>query len=554
MKPRRSIHPFHCRLSSLAIALIAFAVALTVVSPAFGAPLVVIDPGHGGIYNNARYGSFLEKQANLLLSLELSRQLYAAGFDVRFTRTTDTAITYSDLYTWHWVSEQDRWVYAPDGMSWYPDGVPRDDLQARCDVANNLGADIFISVHCNGAASAAANGTENWASTHDVLGQQLGDYVQAGVLEQTHQRDRGSGATDFYVVRWANMPSLLLESGFMSNPTEGAWLTSASWRAAYCRGVVNGISRWYATNPLRPIHSRYAGATHSETAVLASQTQWPAGADTVVLAHTLDTASAYAAPLATAKLGAPLLFADMRELTAASAAEITRLGPSRIIAFGNEIPDSVLLEAAAAAGIDPSAVTRVAGAQPTSAAAMLSAELYSADTSCGVVFASGANQNDALAAAQLAAARGEALLLANADGSLPPEAASFLAARSGKITRVTRVGVVADGAIAGLPNRQQIGDWEPNQIFGAAMLAARPWGNTWLYCFDPNTPTDALIAACAAANRTGGMTVPIPGDYMAPFTREWLENSGHRVAGTTMVGSTAVLPVSAEHYVQKAIY
>lgn len=552
MKPGRSIHAPHRRISA-ALAAAVFAAVLLLAVPAVAGPLVVVDPGHGGIYNNARYGTFLEKQANLLFAFELGRQLHAAGYDVEFTRTTDTAVTYSDRYTWHWVSEKGIWVYAPDGISSYADGVPRDDLQARCDIANERRADLFISVHCNGAASSAAHGTENWASSHDALGQELGRYVQTAVLEQTRQRDRGAGQQDFYVVRWTNMPALLLETGFMSNPTEGAWIANASWRATYTRGVVIGISRWFATNPIRPVSQRYAGSTRSGTALIASQTQWPEGADTVLLAHTLDTASAYAAPLATAQLGAPLLFVDFRELSADTAAELARLAPSRIIAFGNELSDAVLAEAAAAAGIDPAAVQRVAGTEPTSAAAELSRQLVSAETSTTLVFANGGSQNDALAGATLAAARGAALVLSRPDGSLSPESAAFLAERAGKITAVTRIGNVPDTAIADLPNRSRVGEWEPNQIFGAAALAARPSGSTWLYCFNPLVPVDSLTAACAAANRWGGVPVPIPGTYMAPFTREWLENSGDRVAVVTMVGDYGSVPVIAEHYVRKAI-
>ncbi|MRR12010.1 N-acetylmuramoyl-L-alanine amidase, partial [bacterium] len=413
MKLRRSIHipQRHLRRLVLVTGALAFSMAFIVAAPASAKPLVVVDPGHGGIYNHARYGTFLEKQANLLVAFELGRQLYAAGYDVQFTRITDTAITYGDLYTWHWADAQGLWFYERDGLSSYADGVPRDDLQARCNVANDMGADIFISVHCNGAASSAASGTENWASSHDVLGQQLGRFVQSAVLEQTHQRDRGAGQQDFYVVRWTNMPALLLETGFMSNPTEGAWIASPSWRARYVAGVVNGINRWWATNPARPIHSRYTGSTRSETAVIASQMQWPAGADTVVLAHTLDVQSAYAAPLVTARLGAPLLFADFRGLSPATAAELTRLGPSRIIALGTELTDTALAEAAAAAGIDASAVTRIAGSEPAAAAALVSASLISAETSTTLVFASGDSPGDALAGASLAAARGAALVL-----------------------------------------------------------------------------------------------------------------------------------------------
>lgn len=556
MKLSRSIHIPRSlpRATAATAAALVIAGILAFASPAFARPLVVIDAGHGGIYNHARYGTLLEKQANLLIAFELGRQLYAAGYDVQFTRITDTAITYGDLFTWHWVADRNTWVFAPDNLSSYPDGVPRDDLQGRVNIANDMGADIFISVHNNGSGAASANGTENWASSRDVLGQQLGQYVQAAVLEQTRQRNRGAGQQDFYVVRWTNMPALLLEVGFMSNPAEGSLIASPAWRARYASGVVNGVNRWWATNPVSPIRPRYAGATHSQTAVIASRTQWPSGASTVLLAHTLDIASAYAAPVATARLGAPLLYVDFRQLSPETSAELARLKPSRIVAFGSQIPDSVLAEAAAAAGIDVSAVQRIAGSEPSSAAALLSGSMISTETPTPLVFASGASQSDALAGATLAASRGAALLLSRADGSLPPEAAAFLAERAGKITEVLVIGNVPAWPVDGLPGRTTVGLWEPNQIFGAAALAARPTGGTWLYGFNPTVPTDALLAVSAAANRLGGVPVPLPGRYMAPYTREWLENSGHRVIAATMVGDFTAVPAAAEHYVQKAIY
>lgn len=552
MKPSRSsrILVRASRSRYLPVAL-AFALSLAVTVPAFARPLVVIDPGHGGPYNHARYGSFLEKDANLLIALELGRQLYASGYDVRFTRTTDTAVSYVDLPTWHWT---DHWTYAPDGVYWYSDAVPRDDLQARCDIANSLGADVFISVHCNGAASSSARGTENWASSHDILGQQLGQYVQAAVLEQTRQRDRGAGVTDFYVVRWTNMPALLVEAGFMSNSAEGAAIANATWRRAYAAGIVNGVNRWWSTAPTRPVHPRYTARTRPEAAVMASKAQWAAGADTLMLAMTSDTASALAAPLGTAKLGAPLLFADVLGITPPVAAEIARLHPSRIIALGAEVPDAVLAQAASAAGIDPSAVTRLAGAEAASTAPLLSGLTVSAETSTTIVLASATSPTEALAAASVASTCNGALLLARADGTLPPEAAAYLADHRPEIGAAIAVGTVPDGALAGLPNRVRIGSTDAMQTVAMNATVARPIGYLWLYCYNPLVPMDGIIAATAAARGAGGVAVPIAGTTgLSPYTREWLENNGDRVYAITMVGDYATLPPAVDHYVLKAI-
>ncbi len=533
---------------------VAFALALLAASPALAGPLVVIDAGHGGIYNHARYGSLTEKAANLMFALELGAQLQRAGYGVAYTRTTDTAVSMADLPTWHWIEPESRWAYVADGVIWYGDGVPRDDLQARSDVANRMGADIFISIHCNGASSSAARGTENWASANDPAGQELGRYVQGAVLEQTHQRDRGAGVQSFYVTKWANMPALLIETGFMSNPTEGRLIATPSWRATYVRGIVNGLNRWMATNPFRPIYARFSGASGSSTAVAASRLHWPAGETPVVLLASLyDPAAAFAAPLATARLGAPVLFADINGLSPEVTAEIARLRPTRIIALGTVkmLPDAFLAQAAAAAGIDPATVTRLGGTEAADVAPLLSEMVVSTETSMTVVFANAGRTTDAVSAATIAASRGAALLLTRADGSLPPEAVAFLELHSQDVTATVSVGAVPDSVSQGLPNRTRIGNGDPYATTITTAATLRPSGAVWLLAYNPASASDAVTAA-TLVTRTGSIALPVEGRVLSPYVREWLENSAWRLAGASMVGDYGTLPTLAERMIEKA--
>ncbi|MDO8848681.1 MAG: N-acetylmuramoyl-L-alanine amidase [Coriobacteriia bacterium] len=557
MKPCRSTRiPLRTsRAATVALAAAVLLVALAVASPALAGPLVAIDAGHGGPYSHARYGSLTEKAANLLFAIELGARLHEQGYGIAYTRTTDTAVCLSDIPTWHWIDAEGRWVYAPDGIVWYDDGVPRDDLQARSDVANNLGADVFISIHCNGASSSAASGTENWASANDLLGQQLGDYVQGAVLEQTGQRDRGSGVQSFYVTKWANMPALLIETGFMSNTAEGSLIASPWWRTRYVAGIVNGLNRWMASGAYAPFYPRYAGSARSSTAVIASRSLWSGGVSTMVLASVYDPVSALAAPIATARLGAPVIYADTKGLSAEAVAEVARLSPDRIIAVGSTkmLPDTFLEQAAAAAGIDASAVTRLAGTEPADVAPLLSDELASADTSMTVVFASAARTSDALAAALVAASRpGGALVLTRADWSLPPEAVAFLAAHSGDVATTVSVGPVPDAVTAGMPNRTRIGNADAGVTQVAAIGATRASGMVWLLAYNPASVSDGVVATTVAV-RTYGVTMPlVNGRILSAYQREWIENQSPRVYYTTMVGDTSVLPPVADAMIDKA--
>lgn len=556
MKLRRSIRiPARAmRLVSVGLAVAVLVGILLVASSASAAPLVVIDAGHGGPYNHARYGSLTEKAANLLFALELGSQLQASGYRVAYTRTSDTAVGMADIPTWHWIDAESRWLYAPDGIVWYSDGVPRDDLQARANVANDLGADIFISIHCNGAASTRAKGTENWASANDPLGQALGSYVQYAVLEITRQHNRGAGVQSFYVTKWSNMPALLIETGFMSNPTEGSQIASAGWRRSYVTGIVNGLNRWMATNPFRQLYPRYSGGTRSSTAVAASRAQWPGGAPTVILSSLYDPVSAYAAPLATTRLEAPILFADTKGLSPEVTAELARLHPSRIIALGSTkmLPESFLAQAASAAGIDVSAVTRMAGTEPADVAPMLSETMISSESSLTVVFASAGRTSDAMSAASIAAPRNAALILTRADGSLPPGAVAFLAAHSEEITATVSVGPVPEATLQDLPNRTRIGGGEPSITSIASFGVTRPAGTLGLFPYSTASPTDAVVASTVAI-RAQGVALPIDGRVMSPYTREWLENVYPRVQSVTMVGDFGTLPTLADYMIDKTL-
>ena len=101
---------------------------------AHGVEVVVIDPGHGGNDPGAHYGGTSEKDLTLKVALKLGKMIEEGmpGVKVVYTRKTDKAL-------------------GPDKAK---------DLQARADIANKAGGDLFISIHVNAAKSTAARGVE----------------------------------------------------------------------------------------------------------------------------------------------------------------------------------------------------------------------------------------------------------------------------------------------------------------------------------------------------------------------------------------------------------
>ena len=123
-----------------------------------GSPLVVLDPGHGGDHNGAEYGGVKEKDLNLAIASKTASLLEAEGVTVRMTRSIDQDV----------------------------------DLYARSGLANTLGADLFVSVHCNASVEhddalgiytcAYSQGTESW---------QLAQILRETMLDATGAADFG---------------------------------------------------------------------------------------------------------------------------------------------------------------------------------------------------------------------------------------------------------------------------------------------------------------------------------------------------------------------------
>ncbi|HEY8342494.1 MAG TPA: N-acetylmuramoyl-L-alanine amidase, partial [Calditerricola sp.] len=126
-------------------------------------------------------------------------------------------------------------------------------LRARTDEANAWGADCYVSLHCNAAASASAQGFEVW---HTVfVNQSKGDELARAIVKYLDQltplANRGtktklgsSGRDYLHVIRETRMPAVLVEMGFVSNAKDAAYMRSAEGQAAIAEAIARGILEW----------------------------------------------------------------------------------------------------------------------------------------------------------------------------------------------------------------------------------------------------------------------------------------------------------------------
>ena len=174
---------------------------------------VVIDPGHGGSASGACYEDILEKDITLPMSLKLRDILEEMGYNVVMTRDEDVYMT----------------------------------LTERCQVANSIGADIFVSIHCNALENNTSyQGLFTFYSTGSTLGQRLAQFVQTAAAGSTGTIDRGiQNNSDYTVLIQTDMPAILVETGFISSHEELMNLCDEDYQALMAQGIAEGIDLYF---------------------------------------------------------------------------------------------------------------------------------------------------------------------------------------------------------------------------------------------------------------------------------------------------------------------
>jgi N-acetylmuramoyl-L-alanine amidase len=195
--------------------------------------LIVIDPGHGGADSGTAHNGIVEKSVTLDIAQRLRMVLVAQGWTVRLTRESDVDP----------VSSENLAKMRADGK---PNADDRAYLQTRCDVANNLGARLFISIHVNSAPIESARGTTiYWYKPQDASFAQT---IEKNVIALAGTQDDGARHENFYVVRHTTMPAVLIETAFATNPGDVALLRQPSFLQNLAQGIANGVKA-YAGSP-----------------------------------------------------------------------------------------------------------------------------------------------------------------------------------------------------------------------------------------------------------------------------------------------------------------
>ena len=175
-----------------------------------GKIVVIIDPGHGGKDSGAiGIGGVLEKDVILPISKRITEVLERNGIQVIMTRDSDYFVT----------------------------------LPGRVTMAERANADVFVSIHANsaGANRPEVSGLETY---HYDSGLRLAQIVHSKILQSLNVRDRNVRKARFYVLRKTSMPSILVETGFLTGRDDAAKLRTSAYQNQMADAIAQGILQY----------------------------------------------------------------------------------------------------------------------------------------------------------------------------------------------------------------------------------------------------------------------------------------------------------------------
>jgi len=170
---------------------------------------IFLDPGHGGNDPGAVFNHLQEKQLTLKLATYVRNLLKNKNLqvNVKMSRTNDKTVSLSE----------------------------------RTRLANEWGADLFLSFHIN-----AGGGTGYEDFIHTSLNEtsktaRLRRRIHREVVKHNKLHNRGKKRANFYVLRETNMPAILTENGFIDTAHDRKFLESDRWMKETAKGFVQGI-------------------------------------------------------------------------------------------------------------------------------------------------------------------------------------------------------------------------------------------------------------------------------------------------------------------------
>ena len=193
---------------------------------------IILDPGHGGIDGGAiGVDGLVEKDINLEIALTLRSMLEASGFEVLMRRETDFPIHDPSPKT---IKQQKT-----------------SDLKNRLKMTQENPDAIFVSIHQNQFPQGKYKGAQVFYGRKNEQSKVLAELVQATMIEQldhTNKRKCKEGGKELYLLYESEVPTVLVECGFVSNPEEAALLATEEYRKKVAFSIYSSLMKYTETS------------------------------------------------------------------------------------------------------------------------------------------------------------------------------------------------------------------------------------------------------------------------------------------------------------------
>lgn len=184
---------------------------------------VVVDAGHGGIDGGAtsKYSPVSEAEINLEIAKKLEKELNKYGVGVVMTRKDENSLV------------------SPEGKYF-----KRRDMDARLGICESVAPDLLLSVHINKYSGERRRGAQVFYKRNDVS-KTAAESVQAALNDGVNRpfagKDYKCAKGDYYLLNKAVCPAIIVECGFISNPSDAEMLVDGAYQAYLAEVIAVGV-------------------------------------------------------------------------------------------------------------------------------------------------------------------------------------------------------------------------------------------------------------------------------------------------------------------------
>lgn len=185
---------------------------------------IIIDAGHGGIDPGAVANGLVEKDLNLAIAKKLQSFLCLTDINVMLSRNDDVLLGDGDTVRKHKTA----------------------DLKARLDLLTQTENAMLVSIHINKFTSPSAHGLQTFYAENTEGSDKLATYIQEAskLLDGSNKRSVKPDDGNIYILENADKTAVLIECGFISNPSEAKLLSTEDYQNKLAFVIYTGIIRF----------------------------------------------------------------------------------------------------------------------------------------------------------------------------------------------------------------------------------------------------------------------------------------------------------------------